>query len=342
MRKKFRRGVAEVLSQKLKVGLSCFATTAALTPAANASILVEPMIGAGYGTSSAPSLGVNGGSATTLDGGLRFGALEQDYFSALEAHYLMGSATGGSSAYGISFGVVAGYNMDVLPLRFTLGFNFSDSMSASDSDIGGSSFTAGIGYFLDPSTAVNLTYTGHRFDSITNKGNQRLGGTILFNVLTLSLSMPFDLTLPKERWRRRYQGMSHGPSESASSSNEPVSDTPPESLPPPPEETPEALAPTTEAAPEPPSEPATQSNLELPPAPTQSQLEIPSEPPAMEPSTETEVQTPPADAELKVPELPPSDSNLGASPPPPSEAQPELPSPPADGQPEMAPPPPPS
>lgn len=106
-------------------------------------------------------------------------------------------------------GIVAGVNVPVVPLRFWLGYNFSDKLNntpqtarsgipaGTEVGLNGNGIKAGIGFTPLPLLSFNAEYIYSKYDSITLNGvdTPLSAGTagIINKVLLLSLSVPLSL-----------------------------------------------------------------------------------------------------------------------------------------------------
>lgn len=175
---------------------------------AHAGLLLEPMIGASGGNSSVPL--VSSDIVLGFGGGLRFGLEKEDLFSAVETNVQLVNLTGGGSGFDFTFGVTIGGTLRYLPLRFHLGYDFSDSYSDPYLALGGNAIRVGASYFLNEKltltaqlfrhiyTGVSPTTAGAAISEIASIGS------VTYNSIALSLTLPFPVKTPETPWRDKY------------------------------------------------------------------------------------------------------------------------------------------
>ena len=158
---------------------------------ASALVFVEPYGGLGMGAIKYDLYMLNtGGEVKTADTifafGARAGAEFMMFFGGIDVQYGIESSkpktwagndidNAESDAHKhLMFGLVAGVELPMLPLRFWAGYNFVDKFSYDDEDDGdttlsGSGMKFGAGFKVIPMLSINLEYYMHTFKKIEDE-----------------------------------------------------------------------------------------------------------------------------------------------------------------------------
>lgn len=168
---------------------------------ARGTILLEPILGAGFGQSNAPL--VTEDSVISYGAAVRLGLEKDDVFSAIEAGFALAPIGPGDSGKHTTVGITGGMTMTYIPLRIYLGFDFADAYSDSAVSLGGSAFRLGLSYYLKEKLTLNLQYGRHLFTGVNVSATTLPSfDSVAYSTVGLTLSMPLSLELPKTPWRK--------------------------------------------------------------------------------------------------------------------------------------------